>query len=200
MYEDEPTMLGQGRPSANLVVRQGTQAGMSFPILGNQAVIGREEGVDIVLQDPESSRRHTRISWQMGQFVIEDLGSTNGTFVNGVQITSPQILNPGDSIGIGQTVLVFQAVGGQATEMLQSPLPQAAPPVNYSATGGGNDDSNFLSNKTTQYVLYGCGCLLLLCICSMFGVAGWALLFPESFDEIFQLLSTVSIVQLLLAG
>lgn len=198
MYEDEPTMLGQGRPSANLVVRQGTQAGMSFPILGNQAVIGREEGVDIVLQDPESSRRHTRVSWQMGQFVIEDLGSTNGTFVNGVQITSPQILNSGDSVGIGQTVLVFQAVGGQATEMIQSPLPQAAPPVSYSAVG--DDGDSFLSNKTTQYILYGCGCLLLLCICSLFGVAGWALLFPESFDGVFQLLSTISIAQLLLGG
>ena len=87
MYDDQPTMMGQGRPSATLVIRQGPQAGMSFPLTGNQVIIGREEGLEIALQDPESSRRHARISWQGDRYVIEDLGSTNGTFVNGVQIT-----------------------------------------------------------------------------------------------------------------
>src|SRR5512145_3534165 len=106
MYDNEPTMMGHGRPTATLVIRQGTQAGMSFVISGSQVVLGREEGLDIVLQDPESSRRHSRISWQGGRYVIEDMGSTNGTFVNGLQITTPRPLNPGDSIMIGQTTLV----------------------------------------------------------------------------------------------
>ncbi len=200
MYDEEPTMMGQNRPSANLVIRQGTQAGMSFPILGNQAIIGREEGVDIVLQDPESSRRHTRISWQAGQFVIEDLGSTNGTFINGVQITSPQLLNPGDSIGIGQTVLVFQAVGGQATEALQGALPQqqATPAYNPGSPAASGQEGGFLNNKTTQYVLYGCGCLLLLCICSLLSVAGWALLFPQIFEDVTGIPISWSTVEILL--
>lgn len=186
MYDDEPTMMGQARPLANLVIRQGTQAGMSFPILGNQVIIGREEGVDIVLQDPESSRRHSLISWQSRQFVIEDLGSTNGTFINGVQITSPQTLNPGDSIGIGQTVLVFQAVGGQATEALQSPLPEPQSPIYSASPPVATADSNN-DNKTTQYLLYGCGCLLFLCICAVIAVAVWVAMNPDAIDLINEL-------------
>jgi hypothetical protein len=173
MYDNEPTMMGQGRPAATLVVRQGPQAGMSYPLSGNQIVIGREEGMDIALQDPESSRRHALISWRGGQFVIEDLGSTNGTFVNGVQITSPQVLNPGDSIGIGQTALVFHisAVPHEAPSPPR-PAPTYAAPAAPSDTAGGS--------KTTKYLLYGIGCLLLLCICMLLAVAVWVLVFPDS--------------------
>jgi hypothetical protein len=197
MYDNEPTMMGQGRPAAALVIRQGTQAGMSFPITGNQAIIGREEGVDIVLQDPESSRRHTRISWQGGRYVAEDMGSTNGTFVNGVQITSPQVLNPGDSIGIGQTAMVFQVSSGQATEYMpvygSYPQQSSAAP-SPSATPIPNNGSN----KMTQYLLYGCGCLLLLCICALLSIVVWALLFTESFEGITGLQISLKMLQVYL--
>lgn len=173
MYDNEPTMMGQGRPAATLVVRQGPQAGMSYPLSGNQIVIGREEGMDIALQDPESSRRHALVSWRGGQFVIEDLGSTNGTFVNGIQITAPQVLNPGDSIGIGQTVLVFHAsaVHREAPSPPQPAPVYAAPSAPPAANSG---------KKSTQYLLYGIGCLLLLCICLLLAVAVWVLVFPDS--------------------
>jgi len=179
MYDNEPTMMGQGRPSATLVIRQGPQAGMSFPLVGNQVIIGREEGLDISLQDPESSRRHARITWQAGQFVIEDMGSTNGTFVNGVQITSPQILNAGDSVGIGQTALVFQVAGAHMgapqyqpppTQYNASPMPEAPAPA--ARKSGGAD-------KTTQYALYGCGCLLMMAICVLIFIAVTLILFPD---------------------
>jgi hypothetical protein len=179
MYDNEPTMMGQGRPSANLVVRQGPQAGMNFSITGNQIVIGREEGVDIILQDAEASRRHTRISWQGGQFVIEDLGSTNGTFVNGVQITTPQMLNPGDSIGIGQTALVFQMSGAQAGEPYQAPPPQPAPAYSPPPSPSSGQES-----KTTQYMLYGCGCLLLIGICILLALAAMVLLAPDLVEDL----------------
>ena len=179
MYDNDPTMMGHSRPSATLVVRQGPQAGMSFSITGNQVVIGREEGVDIILQDPESSRRHSRISWQGGDFVIEDLGSTNGTFVNGVQITTPQILNPGDSIGIGQTALVFQASGAPANAYpYQAPPPQRAPVYSPPPSADTTQDS-----KTTQYLLYGCGCLLLIGICILLAIAASVLLFPGMVED-----------------
>jgi pSer/pThr/pTyr-binding forkhead associated (FHA) protein len=183
MYDNEPTMMGQGRPSAALVIRQGPQAGMSFPLVGNQILIGREEGLDISLQDPEASRRHARVSWQAGQFVIEDLGSTNGTFVNGVQLTTPQILNAGDSVGIGQTALVFQVAGVQtATPQYQSPAPSAAPDA--ASESPEVQTTGFDSNKITQYVLYGCGCLLVLAICSLVLTAGIIILSPDILTQI----------------
>lgn len=183
-------MLGQGRPTASLVIRQGTQAGMSFPISGAQVIIGREEGLDVVLQDPEASRRHTRISWQGGRFVAEDMGSTNGTFINGVQITAPQVLNPGDSIGIGQTAMVFQLLGGQPTDLMQGGFPQAAPvygspPAEPAETG----------NKTTQYLLYGCGCLLLISICFLLGIVVWALVFTPSFEDFTGLKISLNLIE-----
>jgi pSer/pThr/pTyr-binding forkhead associated (FHA) protein len=194
MYENDATMLGSSQPPATLVVRQGAQAGMSFSITGNQVVLGREEGLDIILQDPESSRRHSRISWQGGQYVIEDMGSTNGTFVNGVQITTPQMLNPGDSIGIGQTALVFQMQGAQTP--FQSPPPQQAqtyaapsePPVVSSAEPQ-------QESKTTQYLLYGCGCLLLIGICILLMLAAAVLMAPGIIEEATGLDISMNIIQ-----
>jgi pSer/pThr/pTyr-binding forkhead associated (FHA) protein len=179
MYDDEPTIMGQARPSATLIIRQGPQAGMSFPLTGNQVIIGREEGLDIALQDPESSRRHAQVSWQGDYFVLEDLGSTNGTFVNGLQITSPQVLNPGDSIGVGQTALVFQVAGAQmGAPQYQAPAPHAAPQAEAPVVVTSDDGS-----KRTQYILYGCGCLLLLCICALLAVAAFALIDPDTFRD-----------------
>ena len=183
VYDNEPTMMGQGRPSATLVIRQGPQAGMSFPLIGAQIVVGREEGLNVTLQDPEASRRHARITWQAGQYVIEDLGSTNGTFINGVQTTAPQVLNPGDSIGIGQTALVFQIEGVQmaASQYQQAPAEYIpAPPAPPVAS---NVDTNS-SNNLTQYALYGCGCLILLFVCILVVVAAVFLLNPSLVDDL----------------
>jgi pSer/pThr/pTyr-binding forkhead associated (FHA) protein len=179
MYDNEPTMMGRGRPTATLVIRQGTQAGMSFVISGTQAIIGREEGLDVVLQDPESSRRHARISWQSGRYVVEDMGSTNGTFVNGLQITTPRPLNPGDSISIGQTALVFQMTGSDfGPTTYPASTPSAAPVYTQSAA-----PAPARSNQATQYLLYGCGCLLLLCICSLLALTAWVLVSPATFED-----------------
>ncbi len=194
MYDDEPTMMGQARPSATLVIRQGPQAGMSFPLTGNQAIIGREEGLDIALQDPESSRRHARISWQGDHFVIEDMGSTNGCFVNGVQITSPQMLNPGDSIGVGQTALVFQIAGAQmGAPQYQPPAPHAAAPAHAPAAAPASDSGG--GSKLPQYALYGCGCLLLICICGLLMVAAFAILDPVTFEDLTGIDVSVRIIQ-----
>jgi hypothetical protein len=186
VYDNEPTMMGQGRLPATLVIRQGPQAGMSFPLIGAQMVVGREEGLDVTLQDPEASRRHARITWQAGQYVIEDLGSTNGTFINGVQTTAPQILNPGDSIGIGQTALVFQLEGIQMSAPSYQPpaeyVPSPAPPPAGAATDAGRSRNNM-----TQYALYGCGCLVLLFICALVVVAAIFLLNPDLVDDLISL-------------
>ncbi len=191
MYDNDATMLGSSQPVATLVVRQGAQAGMSFSITGNQVVLGREEGLDIIMQDPESSRRHSRISWQGGQYVIEDMGSTNGTFVNGVQITTPQLLNPGDSIGIGQTALVFQMQGGQTP--FQSPPPQQAQA--YASPSPRTSSAEPQESKTTQYLLYGCGCLLLIGICILLMIAAAVLMAPGLIEDATGLDISFNIIQ-----
>ncbi|HEX6652411.1 MAG TPA: FHA domain-containing serine/threonine-protein kinase [Thermoleophilaceae bacterium] len=72
-------------------------------------VIGRQAPEEGQLgQDAEISRHHARIARSNGTFIIEDLGSTNGTFVNGRRISKPELLSPGDRIQVGATTLVVQ--------------------------------------------------------------------------------------------
>jgi len=109
-----------------LVVQKGPQAGTSFPLIEDQLQIGRDEDLQIVLQDRMTSRRHARVDWQHGQHGIEDLGSSNGTFVNNRQITNRQPLKPGDKILIGQTLLLFQTAETQLDTLTSEPPPPAA--------------------------------------------------------------------------
>jgi pSer/pThr/pTyr-binding forkhead associated (FHA) protein len=67
--------------------------------------IGRDSACDISLSDTYASQQHARISNRNGSWVIEDLGSTNGTYLNQRKVTVPAELAPGDSIRIGKTVL-----------------------------------------------------------------------------------------------
>jgi hypothetical protein len=67
--------------------------------------IGRDASCDISLSDTYASQQHARISNRNGSWVIEDLGSTNGTYLNQRKVTVPTALSPGDSIRIGKTVL-----------------------------------------------------------------------------------------------
>lgn len=60
--------------------------------------IGRDLTNDIVINDAEISRRHARLISQAGGYVLEDLGSTNGTFINGQRLASPYILRPGETV------------------------------------------------------------------------------------------------------
>lgn len=181
-------MMGQPlQAKAMLVVRQGTQAGMSFQLMGRRAVLGREESSDIVIQDPEASRRHAQVGWQGGQFVLEDLGSTNGTYVNGIQITTPQVLNPGDSIGIGQTALVFQMAGaqmGQFAPAYQNSPPMAYPGNQYAGNTMYAQNMPPEEDYTLQYILYGFGCMLLVGICFLSALIALVLLEPSLFGLI----------------
>jgi len=97
-----------------LTVSSGAQMGMEFSIDRPLVSIGRGSGNDIILQDSQASRKHAEISLQGDQYYIRDLGSTNGTYVNGRRITGPHPLQPGDTIQIGDTVLVGASVGAPA--------------------------------------------------------------------------------------
>lgn len=102
-----------------LIIERGTSVGKEFPLSGNESYIGRWDAdngvfpdVDLDAFDPEAkiSRRHARIILKDGKFVIEDLGSTNGTYINrGRRLIpgSPHILKNGDEIIVGKTFLRF---------------------------------------------------------------------------------------------
>jgi hypothetical protein len=158
-FDEQPTMPGSIRPAASLVVRQGTQAGVTFPLTRDQLIIGRQEGVEIVLQDAEVSRRHAQISWQADDYVIHDLGSTNGVFVNGIEITAPQPLQNGDSVRLGQTTLIFQLTDLAAAASLPGSLEEQPAVVPVGQAPFASDGSK------RRWLWLSCGCLVLLCVC-----------------------------------
>ena len=81
--------------------------GRSYLLADVDRVIGRDPGADIVVDDPEVSGRHARISWQDGAFRIEDLASTNGTLVNGQPVCRGP-LHHDDVLKLGRTLLRFE--------------------------------------------------------------------------------------------
>jgi pSer/pThr/pTyr-binding forkhead associated (FHA) protein len=98
-------------PEFQLVMRAGPTPGKAFPVSGDSFTIGREPGNGIVINDPEISRKHSRMWLQGNTYSIEDLGSTNGTFVNGIRLTAPHSLRAGEVVALGEQIsLVFEAV------------------------------------------------------------------------------------------
>jgi hypothetical protein len=92
-----------------------TQLGQRFSAAGPLITIGREPGNDIVVNDPEVSRRHFSLTWDGRRYIIQDLGTANGTFVNGARLTATQALQSGDVIGLGATMaLTFQTIAPAA--------------------------------------------------------------------------------------
>ena len=86
------------------MVKTGSEAGRRLE-LGGPVAIGRQDG-DLVLEDPEVSRRHAVLRREGESIVVEDLDSTNGTFVNGERIRSPIPIGPGDLVRVGRTTIV----------------------------------------------------------------------------------------------
>ena len=85
--------------SFRLIVRTGPNPGMVFELTKEVTLFGRDVTNDIVLADAEVSRQHARLTHTPGGYVLEDLGSTNGSFVNGERLVAPRTLNPGDLVG-----------------------------------------------------------------------------------------------------
>ena len=71
----------------------------------DSVVLGRSESADVTLEDPYASEFHLRLVAQDGGIVLHDLGSTNGTYVNGRRVNTPMSLSKGDAVQIGKTVL-----------------------------------------------------------------------------------------------
>lgn len=89
-----------------LVIQSGTGTGTEFPLEKNEYFLGRDLTSDLVINDPEISRRHLRLVLDGATYRIEDLGSTNGTFIHGQRLTAPALLKPGEVVTLGEKIVL----------------------------------------------------------------------------------------------
>ncbi|MGA9398509.1 MAG: FHA domain-containing protein [Anaerolineaceae bacterium] len=157
-----------------LVMRSGPTPGKVYPLKNDEMFIGRDVGNDIVINDTEVSRRHSRLSMQAGGYIIEDLGSTNGTAVNGDRLTSRHVLRVGEVVSFGEHVaLVFEAVaddkeatvaGPRTARKISSESGQAEPaPVRASTPPQTAPATS--SKKSSNWVIILLIVLAILCFC-----------------------------------
>ncbi|HEX3693602.1 MAG TPA: FHA domain-containing protein [Solirubrobacteraceae bacterium] len=102
-----PPNLAERAPRMVVERAPGHEPGMIYD-LGGDVVFGRGETAEIRLQDPFASSRHARVYEQGGTLVIEDLGSTNGTYLNEELLEGPRPLHPGDRVRIGDSEFSFE--------------------------------------------------------------------------------------------
>jgi pSer/pThr/pTyr-binding forkhead associated (FHA) protein len=96
-----------GTPKLRVATGAGLRAGAAYD-LSDGALLGRGDQADIRLEDTFASSRHARLVPQGDVMVLEDLGSTNGTYLNGEPLRGPQPLHVGDSIRIGDSEFTFE--------------------------------------------------------------------------------------------
>jgi hypothetical protein len=118
----------QGNDSFRLIVRRGPQPNQVYELNKDIITVGRDITNDIVINDPEVSRHHMRFTRGAGGYTLEDLGSTNGTFINGQRLTGAKPLSNGDMIGLGETVTLGYEVSNPARAMDAAPAAQPASP------------------------------------------------------------------------
>jgi pSer/pThr/pTyr-binding forkhead associated (FHA) protein len=100
----KPQRAGRGSPRL-LVVTAGALKGTTLDLAQQQITLGRANDATLVLNDDYASSRHARIFPQDGQWIVEDLGSTNGTYLDRQKVTRPMPVPVGVPIRIGKTVL-----------------------------------------------------------------------------------------------
>jgi hypothetical protein len=175
-----------------LVMRSGPTPGKEVPLEKDEIYIGRDVGNDVVINDPEVSRRHARLTQQSGSYLIEDLGSTNGTFINGQRLTRPHLLRAGEMIMFGENVgLVFEMTqfDADATMVGAGPAfpepspretyvpPSEPPPPAFEPAYSGRVPPSPYEPVVPEeprprrtWIFAGCGCLLLLACVVIFAI------------------------------
>lgn len=181
-----------------LVMRSGPNAGKIYPLEQAELTIGRDTTNMIAINDAEVSRKHAKLTLRGTEYVIEDLGSTNGTFISGQRLSGPYTLRPGDLISLGENiVLMFEAVSDPNATMIASrkaakaavaavpppvatPAPAVAPPSApaYAGQVPATAAPAAPAKSSTKTILLIIGGIALLCLCAFSIYLYFA---PESF-------------------
>ncbi len=184
-----------------LIMRSGPTPGAAFTLEGDQITIGRDSTNNVVINDAEISRHHARLNFQGGKYVLEDLGSTNGTFVNGQKLSGPRVLKSGEVISFGeQIMLVFEAITMDAGATMVSPRaaavpsvprPMTPPPAPLPAEYAGSVPASpatpppppTIKRTNLVPILIGVGVLFIVCMCAAFfwwvdATYRWCVFFP----------------------
>lgn len=160
-----------------LIVRTGPNPGTVTELTKEVSLIGRDVTNDVVIGDAEVSRQHARITRTPGGYVLEDLGSTNGTFVNGERLTTPRVLNPGDLIALGETVtLTFDATTPEAAATVASPAAESPATVRETPSAPAPPPAGApqaapapaARKRRSPWMLAGIGCFVLILACGGF--------------------------------
>jgi pSer/pThr/pTyr-binding forkhead associated (FHA) protein len=94
----------RGSPTELVAVEPADSAGRRYP-LGDEITVGRAAGCQVTVDDTYVSQLHARVFTREGQLFVEDLGSTNGTYLNRVKVAGPMVMQKGDRLQVGNTVL-----------------------------------------------------------------------------------------------
>jgi predicted component of type VI protein secretion system len=177
-------------------MRSGPNPGTVYALEGDQLSIGRDSSNEIAVNDAEVSRRHARLTFQGGKYVLEDMGSTNGTFVNGQRLTGPRVLKSGEVISLGeQIVFVYESVDSDPGATMVSPrsvpeprpvssTPPPPPPQAYAGeVPVGQPEAPPEKKLNPVPIAIGVGAVLLICVCIAFLVwvdqtYRWCVFFP----------------------
>jgi len=166
-----------------LIMRSGPTPGAAFTLEGDQLTIGRDSTNEITINDAEISRRHARLTFQGGKYVLEDLGSTNGTFVNGQRLAGPRVLKAGEVVSFGeQIILVFEVTSQDEGATMVSPragaVPSAPrpstpppPPMEYAGSVPASPAPESVPAKKTNltpFIIAGVVLLLICCCAAVF--------------------------------
>ncbi|HSB67030.1 MAG TPA: FHA domain-containing protein [Anaerolineales bacterium] len=117
-------------PQYRLVVRQGPTAGQIFELNKSEITIGRDISNDFVINDSEVSRKHAKLSLEGERYKIEDLNSTNGTYIDGQRLIGPHLLAIGEVIMFGDNVgVIFDGEPGMPDITVPGTLELGRTPV-----------------------------------------------------------------------
>ena len=161
--EEEARTLQESPAAAYLVLLVEGRVSHSFPLRG-EVQLGREHDNAIVVADQKVSRHHARLDPIDKTFILTDLGSANGTYINGVRIAQPARLKDKDRIGLGDTLFFFTNSQPTANviESLSAPISTPGSPPAAAVSGGNYTLRSVEPSLPSFWIVIGCMALVIV--------------------------------------